>query len=422
MTDSLRILITDEDPDSRVTTRKALQRARLEVAGETGYGTEAVALALEAHPDVIMIAVEEPVGRPLETAEALANALPDTPIVIYSSLEDAESVRRGMVFGARDYLVKPVVSGNVRDTVYRALEQEERRQMRRAGQLAGVEARGTVITVTGAKGGIGKSVLSANLAIALRQQTGRTVAVLDADTHFGDVATMFDLRPNASVTDVVRNIESIDRHTVREYLTPHATGVDILATPSDEETWLKAGPDGLKRIIEQLARVYEFVVVDTAGSFDSFVRACIEASTVTLLITSGDVSSIRDAGTAVRRVDNWGIDSSKVRLVVNTISKENVVTTKQLEQAIGRPVFWSIPHDRAVARSVQLGRPVVAEAGRSAASASVTGLALLIAGTRKALAAQPASAPFWRRLIPQRGGARDDSAMGPAKELPDSQR
>lgn len=422
MTDALRILITDEDPDSRVGTRKALQRARLEVAGETGYGTEAVALALQAHPDVIMVAVEEPVGRPLETAEALANALPDTPIIIYSTLADAESVRRGMVFGARDYLVKPVVAATVRETVHRALEQEERRQMRRAGQLAGVQARGSVVTVTGAKGGIGKSVLSANIALALRQQTGKSVVVLDADTHFGDVATMFDLRPNVSVTDVVRNIASIDRLTVRDYVTPHASGVDILAAPSDEETWLKAGPDGVKRIIEQLAAVYEFVVVDTAGSFDSFVRACIEASTVTLLLTSGDVSSIRDAGAAARRVDGWGIDPARVRLVVNTNSRDNVVTTEQLEKAIGRPLFWSIPYDRAVARSVQLGRPVVAEPARSAASASVTGLALLIAGTRTALAPRPAATPIWRRLFPLKGGARDGSAMGPAKELPDSQR
>ena len=85
MADDLQVLVIDEDPDSRVAARKALQRAELGVAGETGFGTQAVSLALEVRPDVALIAVEEPAARALETAESLADALPDTPIVIYSS-------------------------------------------------------------------------------------------------------------------------------------------------------------------------------------------------------------------------------------------------------------------------------------------------------------------------------------------------
>src|SRR5439155_24615755 len=165
MADPLRILITDEDPDSRVETRKALQRAQLDIAAEVGLGTAAVSVALEARPDIILLAVEEPVRRPLETAEALANALPETPFIIYSSLNDPEAVRRGMVFGAREYIVKPVQAARLLEAVNTVLVQEERRHMRRAGQMSGMEGRGTVITVTGAKGGIGKSVISVNLAL-----------------------------------------------------------------------------------------------------------------------------------------------------------------------------------------------------------------------------------------------------------------
>src|SRR3989442_14646088 len=108
MAETLKVLIVDEDQDSRVATRRALQRAQLGLAGEVGYGTDAVSFALGARPDLMLISVEEPIGRPLETAEALANALPMTPFIIYSSLHDAESVRRGMVLGAGDYLVKPI--------------------------------------------------------------------------------------------------------------------------------------------------------------------------------------------------------------------------------------------------------------------------------------------------------------------------
>ncbi len=199
MAGTLGILIVDEDPDSRVITRRAIQRAQFDVAGEVGYGAAAVSFALTAHPDIVLLAVEEPVGRPLETAEALANALPDTPFITYSSLNDPESVRRCMVFGARDYIVKPVQATRLTEAVNTVLEQQERRQLRRAGALLDAAGRGTVITVAGAKGGIGKSVIAVNLAIALRQGTGRAVVILDADTEFGDVATLLDLRPSATI-------------------------------------------------------------------------------------------------------------------------------------------------------------------------------------------------------------------------------
>lgn len=420
MTNALRVLIADEDPDSRVSARKALLRAELAVAAESGFGTDAVSLALETRPDAIFIAVEEPVGRPLETAEALANALPDTPILIYSSLRDSDAVRRGMVFGARDYLFKPLAPLQARESMFRALEQEERRQMRRAGQLSGADARGTVVSVTGAKGGIGKSVLTVNLALALRKQTGKRVAILDADTQFGDVATMLDLVPTTTVTDVLANLETLDRHTVRDFVLTHRAGLDVIAAPEEEETWPRFGPSGTKKIIDQLALVYEFVVVDTSGAFDGFVRACIEASTVSLLVTSGDVSSVRDAAAAVKRAERWGVDPAKIRLVLNESSRDSTVTAAQVAAAVGLPVFWRLPYDRAVPRSVQLGQPLAESADRSPFAANATSLALLIAGSKTPIRANEPKPPLWRRLIPMRGGSYEP--VGPAKELPDTQR
>ena len=133
---ALSVLVVDEDPDGRVAARKSVQRAQFAVAGETGFGTQAISLALQMRPDAVLISVEEPVGRALETADAIVSALPDTPILIYSSIDDSESVRRAMLFGARDYLAKPLQGSVLRTAVLRALEREERRQMQRSGQVS----------------------------------------------------------------------------------------------------------------------------------------------------------------------------------------------------------------------------------------------------------------------------------------------
>ena len=73
-----------------------------------GYGIDAVTMAKDKNPDIIILSLEEPVVRATQTMSSLADALPETPVIVYSSLSDAASVRRAMVSGARDYLVKPI--------------------------------------------------------------------------------------------------------------------------------------------------------------------------------------------------------------------------------------------------------------------------------------------------------------------------
>ncbi|MBI2764677.1 MAG: response regulator [Chloroflexi bacterium] len=419
MAEALKVLIVDEDPDGRVAARKALQRGGLAIAGETGFGTQAVSLAVAARPDVILLSVEEPVMRSLETAEVIANALPDTPIIMISSTTDAESVRRGMVFGARDYLLKPLQAAPLRAAILRSLEQEERRQMRRAGQLTGETGFGTVITVTGAKGGIGKSVACVNLAVALRLETGKSVAVIDADTQFGDIATLLDLTPVTTVADVLRDPAKFDRATAAGYMTRHSTGVDVLATPRDDDPWSTCTPETWRQLVDVLAQLYEFVLVDTAGSFDQFARGCIERASLTLLVTTGEVSSLRDTGWGIKRLAAWGIDMDRVRLVFNRGARASGVGKQEIEKALAVPVFWELPDDKAVPQSVQVGQPVAMDPRNAALGKNVRALARLIAGTKKSLVAQPSTPSSWRRFISFRGRSNDANV---AAVEPDPQR
>ena len=417
MADTLKVLIADEDPDSRVNARKAVQRAHLGVAGEVGYGTEAVSVALDARPDIILVAVEEPSGRPLETAEALANALPDTPIIIYSSINEAEAVRRSMVFGARDYIIKPIQSARLLEAVNTVLVQEEVRQMRRAGQLSIGHGRGTVITVAGAKGGIGKTVIAVNLALALHRETGKRVAILDADTQFGDVATMLDLSPTQTVAGLLQQREGASRESVREFLTTHASGLEVLAAPSDDEGWTAYDGDDLRRIVDLLAQTHDFVVIDTAGSFDGYVRAAVDASTLTLVVTTGEVSSVRDTAGAIRRLESWGVDGSRAKVLLNRGARVGGFHIDELREALNRGIFWELPYDRRLPVSVQLGEPVVLSDGRSTAARNLTSLARLIAGTRRSLVRQPGSKSFLQNLRKKKE-ADHDAAVATTQGCP----
>ncbi|HEV8692871.1 MAG TPA: response regulator, partial [Lysobacter sp.] len=147
------------------------------VVGEAGYGIEAVSLAKKTEPEVVVIAVEEPLSRSLQTVEAIADLLPKSPIIGHSTIRDPNAMRKAMVAGLKDFLPSPVKEEELINSIHTALAQEERRRMRLAGEGDEPVAAGTVITVFGAKGGIGKTTIATNLATALVQKTKQSVVV-----------------------------------------------------------------------------------------------------------------------------------------------------------------------------------------------------------------------------------------------------
>jgi pilus assembly protein CpaE len=387
MAGSTRVLIVDEDLDSRVETRKTILRARLDVCGEVGFGTEAVTTAEELRPDVLLVAVEEPVTRPLETVEALANVLPETPVIFYASRSEPEAVRRAVIYGARDYLVKPLQAVGLAQAVIRALEFEEKRQMRQAGQLAATPVRGTVITVAGAKGGIGKSIVAVNLALALRIRTGSKVVIVDADTHFGDVSTMLDVSPQVTAAELLRALPTVDRTRINDYLTAGPNGLMLLAgSREDSNVWEDASRDSGRKIVELLSLSHDVIVVDTSGAMDSFVRELADASTLVLMVTTGEVSSVRDTKLGLARLNAWNVPMEKVKLILNRGARADGFQVADLETTLERPVFWELPRDKEVGRSVQLGRPIVIEKPGTPAARNIMALASAIGGNiRKGL-------------------------------------
>ena len=138
-------------------------------------------------------------------------------------------MRKAMRSGARDFLEKPLDHDELREAVYTVLSQEEQRQMARWADATVETARGTVVTVFSAKGGVGKTSICTNLAVALKQLSGQEVALVDADAQFGESAFSLDLDVDAGVADLVRNEADFSRAAIAGYLRRHDFGVDVLS-------------------------------------------------------------------------------------------------------------------------------------------------------------------------------------------------
>lgn len=381
MAGNARILIVDQDLETRAELEKGLNRAEIIVVGGSGYGAEALSLASELRPSVVLVGVEEPLPRALQTVESLAEMLPHSPILVYSSRSDSESARKAVIAGARDYITKPLHVEEVVKAVNNALAQQERRRALSAGgQASELKGAGMVITVFGAKGGIGKTTVSTNLATAFASINAGSSVIVDVDTVFGDTAMMLDVPMEMSLIEAVNRADDLNRGNIGDYLTRHQSGVQVLPAPFEPLDWRNVNPDAVEKVLTLLAQTHDFVLVDCPATLTDLVAVALDKATVVLLLTSLDITSVKDTTTALKLLKKGIGDEEKIRLVVNHATSANSVTEEDVSKVLRRDIFWSIPHDAEIAASAQLGTPVVIDRPYSRVSQAIRELAAVLAG------------------------------------------
>ncbi len=380
MPSAIQVLIVDQDADVRFGLRKLLGPADMEVVGEASFGTEAVSQAVALAPDAILCALEDPLVRPLETIEALLNALPQTPIIVYSTRDDVETVRKAMVAGVRDFLVRPLHREPLVAAVQGVLGWEEERRRRLSGGRRPLGFRGTVLTVFSAKGGVGKTTFATNLAAALASEVGQSVVIIDADTSFGDVLVNMDIAAPADITDLLQELESNPGADVSRFLAPHVSGARVLAPPQNPIAWSSVDAAKFATLVECLARAHDYVVIDLAAAVNPVTLAAIDAASLVLWVLTPHVAAIRDNMQALRVLEGAGLPADKIRFIVNHPAPADEVSATSIEASMRAPIYWTVPYDRNLYRQSQLGKTVDQWGHESAGGRSVVALARTIAG------------------------------------------
>ena len=367
------------------------------VLGEAGYGMEAMTLARQTEPDVVVIAIEDPLIRALQTVEAMVDLLPKSPVIGYSSVRDPNSMRKAMLAGVKDYLTAPVKEEDLINSIHTVLAQEERRQARISGEMDEPVAAGTVITVFGAKGGIGKTTIATNLATALVQKTNQSVVVLDLDTRFGDVAILMDIPVERSIADLAIPEDEIGREFLEECIYTHNTGVAILPAPIRPTDWRSVHAGHIERIVNLLCQTHDYVILDTPGTFNDIVARALELATMVVLVATVDMAALKDTLLAIDMLRSWNFPQEKIKLVINATNDATNVQPNEVKRMLGRDVFWSIPYDRNISAATQLGMPVVVAKPQSKASESIVEMAQALSGVRQNQQVKP-------KEVVQKGG------------------
>ena len=374
------VMIIDPEADSRSSVAGLLRDAPFAVVAGAGYGEDAAAIAAEAQPEIVVAAVEEPVEDALRTIGQLTATLPQAVIVGYSSLTEMRLIRQVLQSGIRDLLPRPLDQSEL----LAALDATEgappvsATTPSEAPAPTPVPTRGTVMAVFGAKGGIGKSTIATSLSASIALDTDRSVLVMDMDTRFGDIAIMLDMEPRFTISDVAEHANSLERDSFRRALMEHESGAFVLAAPKHPSEWANVTADQMKAIVEFAAHQFDYVILDTPGTFNDIVATSIEVADRVLVVSSLDMASIKDTVHMLDLLEAEGYPQERLLLVINQVNRATTVKVTDVPRIVHQDVFWSIPYDEHVLLANSLGSPIVMTRPKSAAAKQLRALALKI--------------------------------------------
>jgi len=235
---------------------------------------------------------------------------------------------------------------------------------------------GRVVSVFCTKGGTGKSVVAVNLAVALAKRTIQPVVLVDADLQFGDVALMLQLQPTHTIAEAVQAGDRLDGSLLENLLLRHpASGLLVLAAPTEPSSADQIGRADLARILDILRERCAYVVVDTSANFAEVTLAAIESSDDILVMAGLDVMSLKSARIGLQTMRVLGIPFSRVKFVLNRANTRVGLTEADAERALQLKIDAALPSDILVAESVNRGVPVVTSAPRSKFAKSIDSLA-----------------------------------------------
>lgn len=250
-------------------------------------GDAIAAMKREPTPQVLIVDVAGE-AQPLAVLEDLAQVLePDVRVLVVGEREDMDFYRRlTRSLGVHEYLFKPLMREIVARLFATALAPQ--------GSTDGGVRGGRIITLTGARGGVGTSTLAANLAWQLGQLERRHTVLLDSDLHCGCMALLLGARPGQALREALQNPARIDELYVERAVQPVGARLSLLASEEAVAEPSPVGPGAAARLLPLLQRRYNFIVIDLPYQPQPLFRDIFDMAHQRVLVADPSLPALRD--------------------------------------------------------------------------------------------------------------------------------
>ena len=319
-----------------------------------GQGTGAVDMLLLELDDV----------RPQQTfthIRELLNTSPDLEVFLTASRMDPQLLLEAFRLGVKEFLPQPLTRQEVEPALVRFEE-------RFSGRVSGAEMHsGRVVTIIGARGGVGTSTVATNLAASVQQTKKReTVALVDLDMHGGDLGLFLDLHPSQGLKHLAKDISRLDATIVRSSLVEHGSGLHLLASGYEGFDEIDPARGSTMRIIGLLRSMHRHVFVDCGHVLEPTVKEALDCSDQVVVVTTLSLPVIRRTKRLLVTLGAAHYPAGKVVVVVNRYVNDQKELLSETEDMLGVRVAGLIPNDYETAReAIEHGKPLTMMASRT---------------------------------------------------------
>lgn len=354
--------------ENELTERERLKgllsgEADIEVVGEARDGKECLDVILRLRPHVVLIREDLPVVNGLAAAERIGNECPEVGVILILTGNEGQEVWHKMLrAGIREFMTRPIAVDRLLEEV-RKVASIQSKAIKRGGSTAPTPdqpevPKRRVVTVTGPRGGCGKTVVAVNLAVAMATSNEK-ISLVDLNLWGGDVAMLMDLQPRRTLGDLLPGFGGIDYDVVDSVMIKHPSGVSVLSAPMtgtfDGSTLSRYM---VQSILEALREHYECTIVDTGYANLESTLAAMDYSDAILVVIGMDLPRLRDGKLYLKNLLAANYPKDKIKVVINRVGGSKEIAAGEVESILEFPVAVQLPNDEAlVSSSVNLGQP-----------------------------------------------------------------
>lgn len=375
----------------RITTTILASDDSINVVGTSATLEDTLQQLSELSPDVVLL---DDSIRDTDLPKAIwqiTSSYRDIGVVAMGRHSDAQTLRRYILAGARGFVPRPLNADDLRQTVRQVCEHiasdRQARQERRTPETGPLVVRrtgelGHAVAVFGSKGGVGKTTIAANLAVAVAQLTDNRVGMVDADWALGELGLLFDMSPVTTVLEFVEHVnnvagDEVDLELLKALMQRHErTGIRVLLNPSRPEHADFIEKRHVHLLLAQMPRLFDFFFVDCPVGYDERTLFSLEHADQLLFVVTPDIGALKNARSFLNVTEALGFERDRIAIVLNRHDSQVNITSKDVQEWLAFPVRYKIASGGPeVARSANQGEPLVLREPRHRVSRDIIAVA-----------------------------------------------
>lgn len=208
---------------------------------------------------------------------------------------------------------------------------------------------GHIIAVVGGKGGVGKSVFAANLAIAYQLNFKQRSLIVDLDFQsLGDQNIILGINPPKTIIDLTKTqVPQWDPKTLAPFMVNAPQGFSFVGAPREAALARDIDLDGLGKFLKAATQIFPWVVVDCGNGTEPQALKALEQATLIFVVTTPDVIVVNQTRRILAKVQELLFPPEMVQVVINRFSPNNMINPQLIQKNLNKAPFFAIPDEAA---------------------------------------------------------------------------